>query len=175
MERMVGHVLAGLCLLWLGGSLRAADELPLFDFTKAGTEAEWRPSRDVEAMHPSADGLVIRIGGVDPYLNGPPRNYLPGRLLWVHVRIKSEEGGSAQIFYYRDVATEAASVRFDVRAGGWHDIRVPLPALGPNYRIRVDPPGSGGQAILARLAFEERVALGGARLANSRGACNRGR
>jgi hypothetical protein len=90
-------------------------------------------------------------------MSGPARDYPGNRLLWLHVRLKSDQAGTAQVFYYRDVPTEANSVRFFVPGGGWYDAVVPMPALGNGWYVRFDPPGAAGECVLQRLWFEERV------------------
>jgi hypothetical protein len=101
--------------------------------------------------------MLIEISGSDPYITGPPRDYPAGQTLWMRVRLKSEQGGGGQIFYFNQGATEPNSVRFSVKAGEWQEIRVPMPALGPGYRLRFDPPGIKGACILASIRFEPRI------------------
>jgi hypothetical protein len=88
---------------------------------------------------------------------GPARDYPAGKLLWLHVRLKSVQPGTAQVFYYQSGPTEANSVRFYVPGGGWQDVTVPMPALGDGWQLRFDPPGTSGTCTLARIWFEERV------------------
>jgi hypothetical protein len=133
--------------------------LPQFDFTKSSDRQDWNAAHDISALDASADGLLIRIGGADPYIVGPRRDYPPGGLLWLRLRLKSDQGGMAQVFFYKDGPREINSIRIPVRGGVWQESRVPLPALGPGYRLRIDPPGDGGTTTLASLTFEERIAL----------------
>ena len=48
---------------------------------------------------------------------------------------------------------------FAVPAGRWVERRVPLPALGPATRFRLDPPGASGQAVVAWMRVERRIAI----------------
>ena len=100
---------------------------------------------------------MVQISGNDPYLMGPARDYPAGKILWLQLRLKSDQSGVCQVFYYRGNTTERDSVRFSVPGGQWYEAQVPLPALGPGYHLRVDPPGSGGTCVLGRLSFSERV------------------
>ena len=131
--------------------------LPDFDFTTVPDATSWTPLHDIASLTPATNGLAIAINGSDPYLSGPARDYPGNRLLWLHVRLKSDQAGTAQVFYYRDAPTEANSVRFFVPGGGWYDAVVPMPALGNGWYLRFDPPGTAGGCVLQRLWFEERV------------------
>jgi hypothetical protein len=152
-------VLAFLCLLELKMSTAATPSLPSFDFTRAEGLRGWEPTHDVSQLRGTSGGLEITISGWDPYIHGPARDYPAGTLLWLTVRLKSAEAGTGQIFYFRTGATEENSVRFPVRAGSWQEIRLPLPALGPGYRLRFDPPGTRGKCVLGFLRAEPRAAL----------------
>lgn len=133
-----------------------AQSLPSFDFTQASVTKDWGSAHDISKMETTTNGLVLTISGSDPYFSGPKTNFPSGQALWLRLRLKSTQGGTCQIFYFTTSASEAASVRFDVPAGRWVTGRVSLPALGANYRIRIDPPGTGGQATLSSLSFEAR-------------------
>jgi hypothetical protein len=140
-------------------ALEAQAALPAFDFTKAADLQGWVAAHDIASLRPSAEGLGVSISGADPYLAGPPRDYPAATPLWLRLRLKSDQGGMCQLFYYRDGPTEADSVRFDVPAGQWFESKARLPALGAGYRFRIDPPGNGGVCLLGSLRFEERVAF----------------
>lgn len=155
--------LGGAALLFLIQLIPAAcpaqTQLPGFDFTLAADRAGWIAAHDIANLTGGSEGLSFRISGSDPYLTGPARDYPTNQALWARLRLRSEAGGSCQLFYYASVPMEANSVRFSVPAGRWVEGRVPLPPLGKAYRIRIDPPGTSGSATLARLAFEPRVGL----------------
>ncbi len=135
----------------------ARSAFPDFDLATVPDATSWTAQHDIASLTPASDGLAIAISGSDPYLAGPARDYPAGKLLWLHVRLKSDQAGSAQVFYYQSGPTEANSVRFYVPAGGWHESVVPMPALGAGWKLRFDPPGTGGTCTLARIWFEERV------------------
>ncbi len=160
--RFAGNRLLGFALAWLAaGSIALRAALPAFDFTDPAQAAAWVPTHDLGPRTTTAAGTEFAITGSDPYVFGPARDYPAGQPLWLRLRLKSDQGGGCQIFYFpaSGGATEARSVRFDVPAGEWVTGRVPLPALGPQYRLRVDPPGTGGQCILASLSVEARGPL----------------
>jgi hypothetical protein len=131
-----------------------AQTLPDFDFTK--DISNWVAVHDLAPLENSADGVVARITGADPYMHGPARDYPAGQPLWANIRIKSDSGGGAQVFYFTRDTTEEHSVRFHVPAGAWADLRVPFPALGPQTRLRIDPPGASGTCVISRISFEAR-------------------
>lgn len=145
-------------LIFFLGMQLPAQSAPIakFDFTSAREAGVWRPAHDISASRAGAQGLIVTINGEDPYLIGPRRDYPANVPLRVSIRLKSEAGGSAQLFYFSRGATEEASVRFDVPAGKWSESKLDLPALGKNYRLRFDPPGDHGTCILASLRVEAR-------------------
>lgn len=151
--------LIGLLLLFV--VVASAQPLPAFDFTQPNVVQEWKPLHDVMSITHTPDGMRIQIGGSDPYIHGPARNYPAGQPLWMRLRLKSDTGGAGQVFYFAEGrgAQEEDSVRFTVSAGEWEEVRVPLPPLGPNMRLRFDPPGAKGVCVVASLFFEPRVIL----------------
>lgn len=148
--------LLGLTCLSLGATALAAT-LPSFDFTQAAGRAGWEAQHDIAALTPIDEGLAVQIGGPDPYMAGPARDYPAGIPLWMRLRLKSERGGWGQVFYYTGAPTEAQSVRFNVVPGGWQDMSVRMPPLGLGTRLRIDPPGDGGVCVLGSLGFEPRL------------------
>jgi hypothetical protein len=141
------------------GSLRfeVRTAFPDFDFATVPDATAWGPTHDIAQLVPESDGLRVHISSGDPYLHGPSRDYPAGKPLWLHLRLKSDQGGGAQVFYFTSNPTEDNSVRFTVPAGVWYEAQVPLPALDAGWRLRIDPPGDGGTCLLSRLWFEERV------------------
>jgi hypothetical protein len=127
-----------------------------FDFTHSSAMEGWIATHDLAPLKFTAAGMEATITGVDPYLQGPARNYPAGEPLWMNVRIKSECGGNAQVFFFQNGPTEDKSVHFFVPSGDWRDLRVPFPPLGPKTRLRIDPPGSSGVCTIARIKFEPR-------------------
>lgn len=152
----VGVLLAG---LFLARAACAAPPLPGFDWNKSSGTLGWQAAHDVGKMEASPQGLSIIANGPDPYIIGPARDY-PARLpLWLTVRLRSDEAGMAQVFFFADGPSEAASVRFIVAAKTWQTVRVPLPPLGPRFRLRFDPPGNAKTVTLASLQTAPRVIL----------------
>jgi hypothetical protein len=70
-----------------------------FDFANPADAAGWAPTHDLAPLALTPTGLLVRITGADPYMTGPPRNYPPGKLLWLHLRLKSDQDGIGQVFY----------------------------------------------------------------------------
>jgi hypothetical protein len=120
---------------------------------------DWQPAHDVEPLTQTRDGMLISIKGDDPYIIGPARDYPAGQPLWLRIRLKSEQGGSGQIFYFKNAPTEPDSVHFPVRAGRWEEVRVPLPPLGPGTHLRLDPPGTAGVCLVSEIAVTPRLLL----------------
>jgi hypothetical protein len=144
-------------LLAIGLILRVtAAELPEFDFTGAGVAQAWGRPHDCR-LSSRPEGLRSETTGNDPYFFGPARDYPADQLLWLTLRLKSDTGGNGQVFFFDRDPTEERSVRFVAPAGEWTTVRVPLPALGPNHRLRLDPPGDRGACTVARLGFAPRV------------------
>lgn len=145
--------------VYLAAGLRA--ELPVFDFTDPANNAQWGEPHHLASRATTAEGLALVLNGPDPWILSPARDYPPDQPLWLHLRLKSDQTGTAQVFYFPAgrSPTEPDSVRFAVRGGEWVDLKVRLPALGPSYRLRFDPPGSGGVCVLSRIWFSERLLL----------------
>lgn len=129
---------------------------PRLDFRQARDSVGWQALHDLSRLEPSPDGLRIEISGPDPYLQGPPLDFPPDRALWLRIRVRSEQGGSGQVFFFPDHPSEENSIRFPIPPGDWHEAKVRVPPLGPGWRLRFDPPGDGGLCLLESLAFEER-------------------
>lgn len=158
------RVLAWVALFGCGmsvgpGPAGYAAEPVLFDFRQRSEALSWHAQHGISGMSPTPEGLVVRVGGEDPYLEGPVRDFPEAQLLWLNLSLQSEVGGMAQLFFYPagNAPTEDRSVRFPVRGGERQTIRVPCPAFGPRYRLRFDPPGAEGVCLVERIWFEERV------------------
>jgi hypothetical protein len=149
-------------LLFGTAAVRAAAlELPIFDFGTQSGAAGWEPTHDISKLEQTPDGLIVHISGADPFLVGPARDYPPRTNLWLHLRLKSDQSGMFQVFYFHSAPTEPESVQFSVPANQWYEARVPMPPLGPGVHLRLDPPGKGGICILARLWFSEAFSMPG--------------
>lgn len=149
------------CWLWaICAALScAAGELPVFDFRDPQTAKEWGNPHHISSLRPTAEGLEIHISDHDPFFHGPARDYPTNTLLWLIAEVKSGQSGTAEIFYFKEHATAGQSVKFHVHGGRAAEVRVPMPALGPGFRLRFDPPGTQGKVLLQRLRFEPRVLL----------------
>jgi len=139
----------------------AAGALASFDFTKAAEVARWRPLNHVGLLSATPDGMVIPITGDDPYLVGPPVDLPDGADLWLRMRLRSDAGGQGEVFYCPrgQGPSPERKVSFRVPAGRWVECRVLLPALGPATRLRLDPPGTSGQAVVAWMRLERRIEI----------------
>lgn len=135
-------------------SAAAEDALVAYPLTSDEHVSTWRGWHDVTAVKATVEGMRIAISGADPYLAGPPRDFPDATPLLLKMRLRSETGGAAQVFFYDGAPRESQSVRFSVPAGRWHDVVLPLPALGKNYRLRIDPPGTRGDCVIASLTLE---------------------
>ena len=157
----IHHALARLAVAvsLLFRCLAAAQPLPEFDFTREAIAKEWQRPHHVSALTPTRAGLEITIDGDDPYFYGPARDYPENTPLWMFVRLRSEQAGGGEVFYFHTNPDPAKSVRFSVPAGQWTEVRVPMPTLGANYRLRLDPPGTGGKVLVSSIRFEKRVRL----------------
>jgi hypothetical protein len=138
-------------------SVAPAQQLPVFDFKDPAAGGQWEKNPHIKELAVTADGLTIESNGEDPFITGPARDYPADQLLWLRLRIKSEQGGLVQVFYFDDGAREKNSVKAAVRAGQWEDLKLQVPALGPGFRLRIDPPA--GKTIIERVAFEPRDTL----------------
>jgi len=135
-----------------------AANFPSFDFHSARDAGEWIAVHDSRPLAATADGLRIGISGPDPYIHGPARDYPAAVPLWMEIRIRSEAGGGAQVFWFGPGPTsEEHSVRFHVPRGQTTSLRVPMPALGPGTRLRFDPPGMRGDCTIGSIAFAPRL------------------
>ena len=144
---------------WVAAAAAPAGDLPVFDFTRGEEVAEWHPTHDVSSVDHAVDGMAITITGDDPFVTGPPRDYPADTPLRMTLRIKPAADGMAQVFHFRDHAGEDRSAAFPVHGGRWNEVRTLLPPLGPGIRLRIDPPGRAGTAIVSGVGFERAKAL----------------
>lgn len=151
-----------LCVLMGMPGSAGAQVVSRLDFTRPEEVAGWKPTHDIRQITATPEGMRIEIGGTDPYASGTvARDFPANQNLWMKVRLKSEQGGMGQVFYFtaQKGTNETDSARFPVRAGVWEEIQVPLPPLNPGTYFRFDPPGDSGACILASLTFEARTLL----------------
>ncbi len=158
-------------MILVGSSLRAdadpeptqaADSpFPSFDFRQACEVAGWGEMHDVSRVEATDQGMAIQIHGPDPYIYGPTRDYPAGMPLLMNICLKSAEGGMFQAFFFGSgqTSSEQHSIRFAVRRGDWQELSVPLPAFGPRFRLRLDPPGQRGLCVIASIRFLPRLTI----------------
>ena len=146
-------------LMCVACSAQVSPELPAFDFTDPKTVSEWQPTHHISRISHSSEGMVIEIGGYDPYTHGPVRQFPDNVPLWLEIRLKSDQTGMLQIFYARagQGTSEERSARRFVHTTDWVTLRMPLPALGPRAWIRIDPPGTSGKCTIAYIRFAPRI------------------
>ena len=135
----------------------AGQALPKFDFVRQSLSKDWRAAHDIASIRQTKAGMEIAISGEDPYLYSPVVDFPAGQTLWLNLRIKSETGGTGQVFYFKNNPKEEDSVHFPCRAEIWEDIRIPIPALGDGLLLRIDPPGTTGNCVISNLTFETRT------------------
>jgi hypothetical protein len=134
--------------------------LPVFDFRESETVSRWRAAHDVERMTATADGMEVVASGDDPFLVGPAVDLPVGAPLAVEIKVRSERGGTVEVFYFADHAAAGKSVTARVPAGAWETVRLPLPPMGPRMTLRIDPPATkGGKATIASVALRRRMVV----------------
>ncbi len=124
---------------------------PDFDFTLHATRHEWMASHDVAFAPVTTNGLGVVIRGPDPFFTSPPLHVPPHVNLMVELRLRSQTGGWAQLFWFEGAASEADSVHFHCPRDQWTDVCLSLPPSAVPMRLRIDPPGTEGRAQLAWL------------------------
>lgn len=146
-------------LIMLAGCARAqAPASPIrLDFTDAATVSRWQPTHDVSAIEAHREGMRVSISGPDPYITGPSLDPPEGAPLWIRMKLRSETGGTLQVFYFTTHPTEERSARSPVPAKKWSEVALAVPPLSKGTRLRIDPPGTSGSCIIAWLSLETRV------------------
>jgi hypothetical protein len=108
----------------------------------------------INSAHITPDGLVLETKSPNPTLTGPPGDYPAGQFVLVTLRMRSTGDPLGQI-YYGQTFSEKHSRGFVVQNDGrWHEYRIPLPPLGPGFRLRLDPSHRTGQVTVAWLRVE---------------------
>ena len=124
-----------------------------WDFSKAGHG--WTGNGRVENLRSSAEGLIFKSTGQDPWIEGPAVD-LPGdKMVRVKIRMKSNADPHAELFYGRAFIA-GRSLRFTVRNDGqWHDYSLIIKEkLGPGTRFRLDPCMDEGEITVAFIRIE---------------------
>jgi hypothetical protein len=124
-----------------------------WDFGK-GTHG-WTGNSRVENLRSSAEGLIVKSTGQDPWIEGPAVD-LPGdKMVRVKIRMKSNADPHAELFYGRAFVA-GRSLRFTVRNDGqWHNYSLIIKEkLGPGTRFRLDPCTDKGELAVAFINVE---------------------
>lgn len=121
-----------------------------WDFSKGNHG--WTGNDRVENLRSSAEGLIVKSTGEDPWIEGPAVD-LPGdKMVRVKIRMKSKADPHAELFYGRAFVA-GRSLRFTVRNDGqWHDYSLIIKEkLGPRTRFRLDPCTDKGELAVASI------------------------
>lgn len=156
--RVLGVVVGMALWLPLAGAYAAPPEAPFpvtVDFKQG-----WEVRQDLAPLEIDREKLVLGITGADPGVVTPLLSLPDGRDLWVRLRVKSDVGGLAQLYAYRDTPTEAASQLFELSAQKWEEVLIPLPLGRSPTRLRFRPPGTGGRCLLDSMRIEEPAKAG---------------
>jgi hypothetical protein len=125
-----------------------------WDFSK-GTQG-WSGNNKVEPVGSTAEGLVVRSTGEDPWIEGPAIDFpSPDGMARVTIRMKSTSDRGGELFYGRQFSGDR-SVRFTVNNdGNWHEyvLMIPQP-LGVKSRFRLDPCSFAGELTVAWIRVE---------------------
>jgi len=131
---------------------------------RGGTVAEWDFSKGahgwtgnnrVENLRSSAEGLIVKSTGLDPWIEGPAADFPGDKMIRVKIRMKSNADSSGELFYGK-AFSGGRSVPFRVRNDGqWHDYSLIIKdKLGPGTRFRLDPCADKGEVIVAFIKAE---------------------
>jgi hypothetical protein len=152
-----------MCAAWcvLGWGVLCFGAMPEFDFRDPDQVKQWAPTHDLAEVKWTAEGMLLRISGSDPYTMGPARDYPEGVTPRMTVRLRASESGTLEVFYFKRGPSQAQSVRAEVTGGVWTDVKLRLPALGAGYRLRIDPPGDRGECVVESIQFKEAKVIAG--------------
>lgn len=127
------------------------------ELAKPGSQIDWVPEHDVSGVQMSPSGLVVAILGGDPYIHCAPFTSPKSKRLWIDVSLKSDTGGSAQIFYCTPEKgpSETRSVRFAVPKSKTFQARVVIPRIADKMYLRFDPPGTRGVCRVFSMSVTE--------------------
>jgi hypothetical protein len=115
----------------------------------------WVGNSRVEDLASSAEGLIVKSTGQDPWIEGPAVDLPEDKTIRVNIRMKSSADASGELFYGRTFRA-GHSVRFSVRNDGqWHDYRLVIDeSLGAQTRFRLDPCAGEGEVVVASISVE---------------------
>jgi hypothetical protein len=124
-----------------------------WDFSKGNHG--WTGNGRVENLRSSAQGLIVKSTGEDPWIEGPTID-LPGdKMVRVKIRLKSNADPHAELFYGKAFVA-GRSLRFTVQNDGqWHDYSLIIKEkLGAGTRFRLDPCTDKGELTVAFIKLE---------------------
>lgn len=151
-QRLRNGMWCAVAILALAGQCIAAVSVE-WDFTQ-GTQG-WSGNARVEPVRSTADGLIVRTTGLDPWIEGPAVDLPAGSLVRVTVRMRCDTDGSAQIFYGRGFSAERVRTFQVFGDGRWHDYTVMIgDGLGPATRFRLDPSHDRGLTVVRFIRVE---------------------
>ncbi|HIJ52762.1 MAG TPA: transposase [Planctomycetes bacterium] len=124
-----------------------------WDFSKGAHG--WTANSRVENLRSSAQGLIVKSTGEDPWIEGPPVDLPADKMVRVKIRMKSNADQHAELFYGKAFRA-GRSVRFTTRNDGqWHDYSLIIrEKLGPGTRFRLDPCTGKGEIAVAFIKIE---------------------
>src|SRR3954471_8053890 len=93
------------CVLATSGTAAAAGAADVvIDFRDKAQVARCAPEHDVSETRASAEGMEIAISGADPFIAGPmvdlPASAESDTRYLLELKLKSEQGGMVEVFYF---------------------------------------------------------------------------
>lgn len=146
-------VLLAMTVIMMVPAAACAKTVVEWDFSKAAHG--WTANNRVDNLRSSAEGLIVKSTGEDPWIEGPAVD-LPGdKMTRVNIRMKSIADPHAELFYGKAFIA-GRSLRFTVRNDGqWHDYSLIIKEkLGPRTRFRLDPCTDKGEITVAFIKLE---------------------
>ena len=150
------RILRILVLVLLAATISAAADLPAWEFDTAGDLEGWTANEQLRDLRVADGCLCAEVGNDDPILVGPLRPFATSVAQRVEIRMSSDTGGVAEIFWAPDTEgpyggfRPGRQVRFEV----WGDGQFHAYALYPFWqgdpqivRLRLDPPDGANIAI----------------------------
>ena len=124
-----------------------------WDFSKGAHG--WTGNGRVENLRSSAEGLIVKSTGEDPWIEGPAVDLTGDKMVRVKIRMKSNADPHAELFYGKAFVA-GRSLRFTVRNDGqWHDYSLIIKEkLGAGTRFRLDPCTDKGELAVASIRIE---------------------
>ncbi|HXG47801.1 MAG TPA: DUF5722 domain-containing protein [Methylomirabilota bacterium] len=142
--------------VFLGAPLGAASApAPERHVSRSVTVARWTSTHHLRNLQTLAEGVRFEIAGEDPFLSGPAPDVADWPAPALRLRLRSDEGGFGQVFWFQTAAAEENSVWFHAPSNAWAEVLLPLPRLPAGTQLRIDPPGAGGVCLLGEVQLEQ--------------------